>query len=165
MADTTKCPGCQALLRVRADMAGKQIKCPRCARLIKVRPAGGITHKPPPKEVIAEVEPVDDDDLEDEAPRVRRRSKYEPCPNCGAEDPKRVKWTFWGSFYFTALFSHVRCQECGTAYNGRSGRSNIVPAIVCVGVMLIGILALLGFIAWFIARQGYFDPPPTAPRG
>jgi predicted Zn finger-like uncharacterized protein len=158
MADTTKCPGCQAVLRVRADMAGKQIKCPRCARLIKVGAHEAVTPKKPPPETVAEVEPIDDDF--DDAPVQRRRSRYEPCPRCGAEDPQKVAFTFWGSFYFTRLFSHVRCQECGYAYNGRTGRSNIVPAIVCISIMAMAILGVLGFIVWFIYKQGYFDGAP-----
>jgi DNA-directed RNA polymerase subunit M/transcription elongation factor TFIIS len=152
MAETIKCPGCQAVLRVRGDMAGKQIKCPRCAHAVDVPAAEAVTKKaPPPAEEAVEVEP-----LEDEGVVVRRRSKYEPCPRCGAEESQRVKFTFWGSYYFTALFKHVRCPACGYAYNGRTGRSNLLPAIVCVTVAFSGLLGLLGFIAWFFHRQGYF---------
>jgi hypothetical protein len=141
-------------------MAGKSIKCPRCARLIKVGGAHeAVTPRKPPPETVAEVEPIDDADFEDEPVR-RRRSRYEPCPRCGAEDPRKVPFTFWGSFYFTRLFSHVRCPECGYAYNGRTGRSNIVPAVVCVSVMALAILGVLGFIVWFIYKQGYFDGAP-----
>ena len=39
--------------------------------------------------------------------------KWKKCPRCRQQRAKRVLWTFWGSFYFTALFKHVKCQECG----------------------------------------------------
>jgi hypothetical protein len=152
MAETMKCPGCQAVLRVRADMAGKQIKCPRCARAVDIPAGGGITDKPLPTGEAVTVEPLGD---EEDVP-VKRRSKYVPCPQCGAEESKRIPFTFWGSFYFTALFSHVGCPACGYRYNGRTGRSNLVPAILCVSVALLCLLGALGFIAWFFHRQGYY---------
>src|SRR5262245_40471404 len=62
-------------------------------------------------------------DEEDEQDRPRRKSSYRPCPRCGARGATRVTWTPWGSFYGPALFTHVRCPECGYAYNGRTGRS------------------------------------------
>lgn len=95
----------------------------------------------------------DDEEEEEDAPR---RSKYKPCPRCGTRGAKRVIWTFWGSFYGPALFTHVRCRECGYTYNGRSGRSNLIPAIVFVAVPLLIILAIFGVVGWFIHRQGYF---------
>jgi DNA-directed RNA polymerase subunit M/transcription elongation factor TFIIS len=155
MAEVLTCPGCQAVLRVRDDMAGKQIKCPRCAKAVQVPAGGGITKeaRPRAKEPVL-VEPIEDEE-EEEAP-VKQRSKYEPCPRCGAEEARRVKWTFWGSFYFTALFKHVRCRACGCGYNGRTGRSNLLPAILCVSVAAAALLGVLGFIAWFFHRQGYF---------
>src|SRR5205807_988452 len=54
----------------------------------------------------------------------RRRPKYVACPRCDAPDPESVSWTVWGSFYGPALFNHVRCRECGYAYNGVKGTSN-----------------------------------------
>jgi len=58
----------------------------------------------------------------------------------GAE---RVTWTPWGSFYGPALFTHVRCRECGYGYNGRTGRSNLVPAIFMVAIPLVLIIAIV----------------------
>jgi DNA-directed RNA polymerase subunit M/transcription elongation factor TFIIS len=169
MAEVLKCPGCQAVLRVRDDMVGKQIKCPRCARAVEVPAPGAITEKPgrpadePAAEGIAKQrrrgteEPVLVDPMEDEEEEVpvRTRSKYVPCPRCGAEEARRVKFTFWGSYYFTALFKHVRCQECGCAYNGRTGRSNLLPAIVCVTVAAVAFLGVLGVIYWLFHSRGY----------
>jgi predicted Zn finger-like uncharacterized protein len=95
-------------------------------------------------------------DLEDEDDGVQAPSRYKPCPRCGETGAKRVLWTFWGSFYGPSLFTHVRCPGCGYTYNGRTGRSNIIPAIVFFTVPLLLILGLLGFIFWIFHKQGWF---------
>jgi DNA-directed RNA polymerase subunit M/transcription elongation factor TFIIS len=188
MTATMNCPGCQATLRLRDDMAGKKIKCPRCAQLIKVPTPEGVTAEAaaPGGEITAEVaaksegEPAatrrcpacgeriavtarqcrycqaDVEEAERAEAPAQRRSKYKPCPRCGEDGAKRVKFTFWGSYYGTALFTHVRCPGCGYKYNGRTGRSNIIPAVVFVTVPLLGILALIGWAVWYVHKLGYF---------
>jgi hypothetical protein len=64
-----------------------------------------------------------------------------------------VTWTIWGSFYGPALFNHVRCPECRYAYNGRSGRSNLVPAIFFVTIPAILIAAIVGVVVWLIVAN------------
>lgn len=80
--------------------------------------------------------------LDDRTPR-RRQVNYRPCPKCGGEDPTKVTWTLWGSFYGPALFNHVRCRECGYSYNGLNGKSNFVPAFFFVAVPAILIVAII----------------------
>jgi predicted Zn finger-like uncharacterized protein len=201
MSDTMNCPGCQTLLRVREEMAGKKIKCPRCAHVVAIpakgvevvetleevrEPEARVTAEPKAKGKAAatrpcpecgeripvearkcryckaavaedEVEEVDEDEEEDEEEEhARKRSKYKPCPRCGEVGAKRVVWTPWGSFYGPAMFTHVRCPECGYAYNGRSGRSNLIPAIIFVSLPLLFILAIFGVVIWYIHHLGYF---------
>jgi predicted RNA-binding Zn-ribbon protein involved in translation (DUF1610 family) len=83
------------------------------------------------------------------------KKSYKPCPQCGATGAKRVLWTAWGSFYGPAMFTHVRCPECGYKYNGRSGRSNLIPAIIFVTVPLLGILGILGGIVYMLVSRNY----------
>jgi len=158
------CPGCQTPLRVREEMAGKRIKCPRCAQVIaipaqevetleEVSPGEEITAAPPAAKPRRRAAVVEDEEDEDEDVPIRRRSKYKPCPRCGEEGATRVVWTPWGSFYGPALFTHVRCPECGYAYNGKSGGSNLVPAIIFIVVPLVLILAILGFGGWLIVTR------------
>jgi hypothetical protein len=81
---------------------------------------------------------------------------YVPCPRCGSNDVERAVWTFWGSFYFTALFNHVRCQECNYGYNGYNGKSNLLPAIICVTIPALLIAGVIGGLYWVLAERGYF---------
>ncbi|HTU21067.1 MAG TPA: hypothetical protein VMG10_23645 [Gemmataceae bacterium] len=98
--------------------------------------------------------PLDED--EDDEDYRRTRPRYKPCPRCGEEGAKRVVWTPWGSFYGPALFTHVRCPGCGCAYNGRSGRSNLIPAIIFVSIPLFVILGIFAGLGWYIHFLGYF---------
>lgn len=91
-----------------------------------------------------------DDGEEDTGPR------YKPCPNCGKRGAKRVLWTVWGSFYGPAMFTHVRCPKCRTAYNGKTGRSNLIPAVVLFTLPLLGILAIIGGMVYLLYSRGYF---------
>jgi predicted Zn finger-like uncharacterized protein len=98
-----------------------------------------------------------DEDEDEEEPRPRKRRSFKPCPKCGASEAQRVTWTPWGSFYGPALFTHVRCRECGYGYNGRTGRSNLIPAIFMVAIpaiLIVGIVvALLFVLGVFGARR------------
>ncbi len=198
MSQMLTCPGCQATLRVRDDMAGKKIKCPRCAELVPVPAGKAVTAKgrPAADEGFTEVKPLPaskvksapgskgavpttrpcpscgksvslaartcrhcdaplDEEDEKEAPR-KKRSKFKACPRCGARGARRVMWTPWGSFYGPKLFTHVRCPDCGYAYNGSTGGSNLVPIILFLAVPTVGIVAVLMVIAYLFHRQGYF---------
>jgi DNA-directed RNA polymerase subunit M/transcription elongation factor TFIIS len=97
----------------------------------------------------------DDRDDEDDRPRRRKRrqengSEYVPCPKCDAKGAERVLWTPWGSFYGPAMLTHVRCPECGYAYNGKTGRSNLIPAIIFVTIPLLAILGIVGGMLWYV---------------
>jgi hypothetical protein len=124
-------------------MAGKQVRCPRCARLIVV---------PAVDEVRKDVAPL----RQGGEPAAVARPSYQPCPQCDATGAQRVPFTLWGSSYFTALFHHVRCPACGYCYNGRTGRSNALPAAVCVAVALLFLLGLVGYSVWLFHSKGYF---------
>ncbi len=90
-------------------------------------------------------------EADEDAPPIKRKG-FRPCPRCGAEGPKRVLWTPWGSFYGPALLHHVRCRECKCAYNGRTGRSNLLWAIIFVTIPSLIIAGLLTFIGFVLYR-------------
>jgi DNA-directed RNA polymerase subunit M/transcription elongation factor TFIIS len=178
MSSTIACPGCKARLHTRPEYAGKKIRCPKCSEIVRV-PIQEV--QPLEKvEVVGEIEELDDiEEVEEErgvteerparrrerpAPSEERRSrgrvpdirkkrtKYAPCPECDGQEATRVVWTPWGSFYGPAMFTHVRCDNCGHAYNGNTGGSNLVPAILFVTVTVLVGLGLIGSIVFMIIR-------------
>ena len=170
MALNIPCPGCKAVLHVRDEYAGKEMQCPRCGATVPipeqaaveaVTEAGAPAVASPPAES-SKVCPecgqqiastarkcrfckawLEEDGAEDEDLPERQPSPYRVCPHCGASGAKRVLFTFWGSFYGPALFTHVRCPECGYGYNGQTGRSNIVPAVLFVTIPAVLIVAII----------------------
>jgi hypothetical protein len=45
------------------------------------------------------------------------------------------------------IFSHVRCNDCGTAYNGKTGDYNTTPIIIFYTIGGIGLLlGIIGLI-------------------
>jgi phage FluMu protein Com len=180
MPITLRCTGC-CVMKLRDDLAGKKVRCPRCkAVLIVPEPDEELVETATRKEPVQNVrrktghtgrvqreEPVasrqnklrvgrdKDKELDVPKPKAGKPGKFKPCPRCGAEGATRVKWTSWGSFYGPRLFTHVRCPECGYCYNGKSGRSNALPAAVFVAVPLLGILGILGGIVYVLFQRGY----------
>lgn len=146
------CPSCAKPLKVRDELAGKTVKCPSCGAPVTVPAAEG------------EPEVVETAGVEVVAAGKRKSedAQWAACPKCGATAAKRVKWTFWGSFYGPRIFNHVRCQECRATYNGKTGRSNIVPAIGCVLLPLFGIVLILGLLGGYVYYQWVYLPAQDA---
>ena len=151
MAETFVCPKCDGPIPAPAGRVSAEIVCPKCEELVSVaagRPGteavmGGMPSAGEAAHRLASHE------LDEDAPLLKRRT-FKPCPRCGAEGAKRVLFTPWGSFYGPALFNHVRCPECRYAYNGRSGGSNLIPAVLFVAIPLILMAAIIGYIAMLI---------------
>jgi phage FluMu protein Com len=107
----------------------------------------------------ADDEPEDDDE-EYERRRRRRRNRsrrgaYADCPECNNRgNATRVGFTWWGGLVGPALLTHVRCNECGTGYNGKSGKSNNTAIAIYVGVgLLLGVI--LGGCGVIFAIMGH----------
>jgi transposase-like protein len=142
------CPSCAQPLKVQDELAGQKVICPSCGAAVTV-PAAEAE-----REVVeaAGVEVVAADKGRGDG------STWVACPKCGAAAAKRVKWTFWGSFYGPRLFNHVRCQECRATYNGKTGGSNIVPAVGCVLLPLLGIVLVLSTLGGYVYYVRYYLP-------
>jgi uncharacterized Zn finger protein len=50
--------------------------------------------------------------------------QFAPCPTCGKQDAKKVNYTWWGGVLGPRLFNMVKCNNCGTEFNGKTGKSN-----------------------------------------
>jgi hypothetical protein len=93
----------------------------------------------------------------DYEPAVRRprrvsgpRGDYADCPHCGAQGhAKKVGFTWWGGALGPWMFCHVRCSECGTCYNGRTGKSNntAIAIYTIVTFFIALVLGVIGVIA------------------
>ncbi len=78
--------------------------------------------------------------------------QYAPCPKCGQSNAKKVSYTWWGGALGPSMFTHVKCQNCNTQYNGKTGQSNqnniiiyfvvsfVIVFFVCGGLGLLNTL-------------------------
>ena len=55
---------------------------------------------------------------------MQNTTHYSPCPKCGQTNANKVGFTWWGGALGPRMFTHVKCQNCGTEYNGKTGKSN-----------------------------------------
>ena len=64
-------------------------------------------------------------------------TQYAPCPNCGSTDVAKVKYTWWGGALGPSMFTHVKCNNCKTQYNGKTGKSNTNNIIIYLVVSFV----------------------------
>ena len=82
---------------------------------------------------------------------MQNTTQYAPCPQCGSTNAAKVKYTWWGGALGPAMFTHVKCNNCGTQYNGKTGKSNQNSIIIYVlttfvlGFCICGGIAVLSF--------------------
>jgi hypothetical protein len=87
-----------------------------------------------------------DEDDDQALRRIKKRDGfYADCPHCGCPgDAKKIWYSWRGGFVGPALIAHVRCNKCGTAYNGASGNFNTtwisiyVTVVVLIGLLFVG---------------------------
>jgi hypothetical protein len=70
------------------------------------------------------------------------------CPKCGAQSASKVGYNWWGGALGPRLFHVVKCNECRTQYNGRTGAKLTKVIIVYQGVVVV--IALL--VVWMLKR-------------
>jgi hypothetical protein len=71
-----------------------------------------------------------------------------PCPKCNTASASKVGFTWWGGALGPRLFKVVKCQQCGTQYNGRTGGK---LTKVIIGYQ--GVVVVLLLVVWFFIRQ------------
>jgi hypothetical protein len=71
------------------------------------------------------------------------------CPKCGNQVASKVSFTWWGGALGPRLFSVVRCGQCRTQYNGKTGGRLTKTIIMYQGVALVLTASILILIAIF----------------
>jgi hypothetical protein len=57
-----------------------------------------------------------------------------------------MSFTWWGGVIGPKVLTHVKCPQCGHAYNGKTGRDNtngIIIYSVVVGIIAFGLVGLM----------------------
>ena len=68
------------------------------------------------------------------------------CPKCSSPQSQKVGFTWWGGLVGPRILSHVKCLQCGTGYNGKTGKSNDTAiAIYLVAGVLLGVAIVVLF--------------------
>ncbi len=70
---------------------------------------------------------------------------FAPCPGCGCTYADRVGFTWWGGLIGPKMFTHVRCRNCRSCYNGKRGTWNTTNIVIYTVVGLIAGLGLMLF--------------------
>ncbi|MBK9924455.1 MAG: hypothetical protein IPP66_04105 [Anaerolineales bacterium] len=78
---------------------------------------------------------------------MQTQSQYAPCPTCGQSNATKVSYTWWGGALGPAMFTHVKCQSCGTQYNGKTGKSNQTNIILYFVISFVLVFCLCGGLA------------------
>jgi hypothetical protein len=80
--------------------------------------------------------------IEPAAPLPHGAKLYRPCPACGNTYAKQASYTWWGGALGPWLLTHVKCLQCQTWYNSKTGKSNNTAITIYIGVS-----AVIGLIA------------------
>jgi len=73
------------------------------------------------------------------------------CPKCGFNVATKVKYNWWGGALGPKLFHVVKCVNCRSQYNGRTG-ANLTRVII--GYQVVVFVVLIGLIgAWLALRS------------
>jgi hypothetical protein len=73
------------------------------------------------------------------------------CPNCSSQVASPVGFTWWGGALGPRLFKVVKCSECKTQYNGRTG-GRMTKVIILYQLIAFAILVPLA-IAWVVFKN------------
>jgi hypothetical protein len=71
--------------------------------------------------------------------------EFAPCPNCKTSNASKVGFTWWGGVLGPKLLNVVKCMQCGSQYNGKTG-GTLTTAIAIYTCVAIGIGILVAVL-------------------
>lgn len=78
--------------------------------------------------------------------------QFAPCPKCHQSNAQQMSFTWWGGILGPKILTHVKCQNCRTTYNGKTGKDNTTNIIIySVVVFVIAFGILFGLIGLLVA--------------
>lgn len=82
-------------------------------------------------------------------------NQFAPCPQCGNPAAEQMKFTWWGGIVGPKLLTHVKCPNCATKYNGKTGKDNTtniviysVVAVISAFVLMFALFFVIGFFTY-----------------
>lgn len=82
---------------------------------------------------------------------MQQSTQYAACPKCGSTDAKKISFTWWGGALGPSLFSLVKCNSCGTEYNGKTGKPTRNSMLIYLAVSFLLAFCVCGGFAVFSA--------------
>ena len=79
---------------------------------------------------------------------MQTQSQIAPCPKCGSTDARKINYTWWGGALGPRMFNLVKCNSCGTEYNGKTGKSNQRNTIIYLVVSFVIVICACGGISF-----------------
>lgn len=76
-------------------------------------------------------------------------NSYAPCPKCQNIIAEKVNFTWWGGVIGPRVLSQVKCQKCGTKYNGKTGKDS-TTGIIIYTLVVGGFVFILVFVIAFL---------------
>ena len=73
------------------------------------------------------------------------------CPKCGEARAQKLSFTFWGGALGPALFNAVRCMNCRTQFNGKTGMP-LTRAIIMYQLVGLAVVVVLGLVYFALRR-------------
>ena len=74
---------------------------------------------------------------------------YLPCPACGSQDMKKIRYTLQGSMW-TPFLNFAKCRACRARFDGKTGK--LIPQVPKIFRIISGIILMtfLGALLWFV---------------
>ena len=57
-------------------------------------------------------------------------NQFAECPKCRQANARQLSFTWWGGALGPKLLNHVKCENCGAKYNGKTGQSNTTGIVI-----------------------------------